>query len=74
MAVMKIPQTSTLSIKVQTGLNLAGNPIYKTISYSSVKPAAADADVHAVGVALGALQEYPAIHYIRVESGALVDQ
>ena len=74
MAVIKIPQSSTLSIKVQTGLNGAGNPVYKTISYNSVKTDALDSDVHAVGVALGGLQEYPAIHYIRVEYGALVSQ
>ena len=74
MAVVTVPQSSTLTVKVQTGLNAAGNPVYKNLNFASVKPSAADADVYAVGVGFAGLQKYPAVNVARVNTDNLVNQ
>ena len=74
MAVVKVPQSSTLSLKFQTGVNATGNPVYKTVSYSNTKPAATDADMYAIGQGLGGLQVYPVANIARVDSGNLINQ
>ena len=72
MAIQNIPQKTTLGIKLQTGLNAAGNPIYKTLSFSSVKPAATDENVYAVGLGLAGLQKYPPVGIARTNSSNLI--
>lgn len=56
MPAVKVPQNSTVGIKVQSGINASGNPLYKTIHFNSVKSAAADQDVYDVATSLADLQ------------------
>ena len=74
MAVTKVPQTTKLVVKVQTGLNAAGNPVYKMRSFANVKPAAADSDIHAIGLGLAGLQKYPPVNVARIDEGNLISQ
>lgn len=74
MAVIKTPQSSKLVVKVQTGVNTSGNPVYRLRSFQNVKPSAADADVHAVAQALADLQQHAVANIARVEEGNLVNQ
>ena len=72
MAVTKVPQKTSLGIKIQTGLNGAGNPVYKTLGFSNVKAAATDDNVYAVGIGLSSLQVYPAVSIVRTDNSNLV--
>ena len=72
MAVTKIPQKTTLGIKIQTGLNAAGNPVYKTLGFSNIKVAATDDNVYAVGLGLSSLQVFPAVGIMRTDNSNLV--
>ena len=74
MAIVKTPQTSKLTIKVQTGTNAAGQAVYRTHSYANVKAAAADSDIFAVAQGLGSLQNYPVHSIDRVDDSILVNQ
>lgn len=73
MALEKIPTRCTFTIKVQSGLNMSGNPVYKTYNYSNVKTDAADANIYAVASGLGALQSLPVISYSKADYSQLVD-
>ena len=74
MAVTKAPQTTKLVVKVQTGLNAAGNPVYRLRSFANVKSGAADSDVYAVGLGLASLQKYPAVNVARIDEANLISQ
>jgi hypothetical protein len=59
-AVEKVPLSTALRIRVQTGVDPEnGNPILRIRNYSRVKPAAGAADVYAVAEGLAGLQVYP---------------
>ena len=73
MAVTKMPQKTSLGIKIQTGLNAAGNPVYKTLGFSNIKAAATDENVYAIGVGLASLQKYPAVVIMRTDNSNLVN-
>ena len=73
MAVQKVPQKTTLGIKIQTGLNAGGNPTYKTLGFSNVKSAATDENVYAIGNGLAGLQQYPAVAIIRTDGSNLIN-
>ncbi|OPX85338.1 MAG: hypothetical protein A4E53_03556 [Pelotomaculum sp. PtaB.Bin104] len=45
MAVTKVPAGAALKLKLNTGTDGSGNPIFRTKSLSNVKPTAADADI-----------------------------
>lgn len=72
MAVTKVPQKTTLGIKIQTGLNAAGNPVYKTLGFSNIKVAATDDNVYAVGLGLSSLQKFPAVGIMRTDNSNLI--
>ncbi|MEG6585013.1 DUF1659 domain-containing protein [Dendrosporobacter sp. 1207_IL3150] len=74
MAIVKVPQSSRLIIKVQTGVNTAGNPVYRQRSFNNLKPGAVDSDVHAVGLALSSLQLHPVEGVSRIDDAQLVDE
>jgi hypothetical protein len=74
MATKKTPQTSKLALKVQTGINAAGQPVYRTRTYANVKTGAADCDVLAVAQGLGSLQIYAVQSIGRVDDNTLADQ
>jgi hypothetical protein len=74
MAVVKVPQSTKLVIKVQTGVNESGKPVYRSRSYSNVKTSAADADVYAVGQALSQVQKYSVAEITRQDQGTFQEQ
>lgn len=74
MAVTKVPQTSRLAIKVQTGVNAAGNPVYRQRSFANIKTAAVDSDVFAVAQGIAGLQKDPVNGVSRIDEGDLVNQ
>lgn len=59
MAVNATPVDSDLIITVQTGVDGAGNPVYRRARYSRLKAAAPDQDVYDVALALGDLHADP---------------
>lgn len=73
MAITKIPQATRLVLKVQTGTNGAGNPVYRQRAYRNVKTDALDSDIHAVGQAMAALQKYPVESILRMDDGELIN-
>ena len=73
MAIEISASSTSLKLKVQTGVNATGNPVYALRSYNTVKPSAAHTDLFAVGQALAGLQKYPAVAIQRVDSGNLVN-
>ncbi|MEN6414803.1 MAG: DUF1659 domain-containing protein [Veillonellales bacterium] len=74
MAVNKVAQSTRLVVKVQTGTNAAGNPVYRQRSFTNTKASAADSDVYAIGQGLGSLQKYPVISISRLDENTLVNQ
>lgn len=74
MAIIKTAQTSELSLKVQTGVNASGQPVYRVRAYTNVKAAAADSDIFAIGTGIGTLQKYPVNGVSRGDAGVLVSQ
>lgn len=72
MAVTKAPQKTSLGIKIQTGLNAAGNPVYKTLGFSNIKVTATDDNVYAVGLGLSSLQKFPAVGIMRTDNSNLI--
>jgi len=74
MAVSKVPQTSRLAIKVQTGVNTAGNPVYRQRSFANIKTAAADSDVFAVAQGIAGLQKDLVSGFSRIDEGDLVSE
>ncbi len=73
MAVTKLPQKTSLGIKIQTGLSAAGNPVYKTLGFSNIKAAATDDNVYAVGMGLSSLQAFPAVGIMRTDNSNLIN-
>lgn len=74
MAVVNVPQSTALCLKLQTGLTESGKPQYKTYSWTNVKTGAADADVYAIGQAISAVQKYPLAEVERRNLGSLQEQ
>lgn len=72
MAVNKVPQSSRLVIKVQTGLNGSGNPVFRQRTFNNVKSQASDADIHAIATGLSSLQKHTVIQFSRIDEGDLV--
>lgn len=73
MAVVKIPQKSTIAIKLQKGITTSGSPAYVTRNYPA-KSTAADQDLFDVAVALMDLQPYPITDIERVDSAFLITE
>ncbi|QJW48465.1 DUF1659 domain-containing protein [bacterium BFN5] len=73
MAVVKMPQSSTIAVKLQKGVTTSGSPAYVTRNYTA-KSAAADQDLFDVAQALMGLQSYPVADIARVDNASLVNQ
>ncbi|OIQ10398.1 DUF1659 domain-containing protein [Neomoorella thermoacetica] len=71
MPVVSTPLATALQLRLQTGTDAAGQPVYRVRSYSRVKPAAADQDVYDVAQAIGGLQVYPVTAISRVNENDL---
>ncbi|WP_371372092.1 DUF1659 domain-containing protein [Sporomusa aerivorans] len=74
MAVVKMPQSGKLVIKVQTGVNAAGSPVYRLRTFANIKPDAADSDIFAVAEGLISLQKYALVDIVRQDLNNLVSQ
>lgn len=74
MAIVKTPESTKLTIKVQTGTNTSGQAVYRTRTYTNVKATAADSDVFSVAQEIGSLQSYPVHSIDRVDDSILVNQ
>ena len=73
MAVVKMPQSSTIAIKLQKGVTTSGSPAYVTRNYTG-KPSATDQDLFDVAQALMGLQSYPVADIARMDNAYLVNQ
>ena len=74
MAVVKMPQSGKVVLKVQTGLSATGTPVYRLRTFANVKPNAADADVHAVAQGMASLQKHALVDIVRQDIGNLINE
>lgn len=74
MAVIANPLGSRLQLRLIVGQDGQGNPIYRTRSYSNVKPDASDEDVLAVGNALAGLQQHEVEELRRTNDFVLIEE
>jgi hypothetical protein len=74
MAVNANPVGSRLQLRLNVGQDAEGNPIYRSRSYSNVKPLASDQAVFAVGSALAGLQQHGLEEVRRVNEYVLVEE
>lgn len=72
MAVVKRPQSGKLVLKVETGVNTAGKPVYRLRTFANVKADAADADVFAVAQGMADLQQHKLADVVRQDLNNLV--
>ena len=56
MAVTVIPVSARLQLRLQAGFDEEMNPIYRTRTFSNVKPSAGNEDLYELGDQLGGLQ------------------
>ncbi len=73
MAVVSQAKESKLKIKYINGVDLEGNSIVKTKTYSNIKAVAADEDVYAVADAMMDLQSKTVEEIARVDEEELVE-
>lgn len=74
MAVVKMPQAARLQVKVQTGVNTTGAPVYRVRSLQNVKTDATDADIFAVAKGLAGLQAHSVIGIARQDDASLIEE
>lgn len=74
MPVITQPVGSRLQLRLMIGQDTQGNPIYRTKSYSNIKPMASDQAVYAVGTALAGLQKHPLEELRRVNDFILIGE
>lgn len=65
-------QPSRLRITVQTGEQTDGTPILRNRTYNRMRDAVTDADVLAIGTAIGALQRHPVIYIHRIDEARVL--
>ncbi len=73
MAVSRVPQSTVMSIKVQSGVTASGSAAYKTTRFTGVKNATTDADFYEIGNALAGLQSYPLNSILRADTASMVN-
>ena len=71
MAVVKTPQDSRIGIKVVNGVSASGANVFKTMSFSNVKPTALDQDLYDVAASIAALQSKSLVEIIRTDQANL---
>ncbi|SMC39684.1 DUF1659 domain-containing protein [Sporomusa malonica] len=74
MAVIKVPQSGKVVLKVQTGVSATGTPVYRLRTFANVKPGAADGDVFAVAEGLSGLQKHTLVDVVRQDVNNLINQ
>lgn len=74
MAIVKMPQSATLALRVQTGISGTGAPVFKNVNFSSIKTAAPEANLYAVAQSLSTLQNHTLVAINRTETSSLIEQ
>ncbi len=74
MAVVKMPQNGKVVLKVQTGVNSSGSPVYRLRTFTNVKSDVTDADAFAVAEGLAGLQKHTLVDIVRQDLNSLVNQ
>jgi hypothetical protein len=74
MAVVKMPQSGKLVLKVQTGVNASGSPVSRLRTFANVKSDVTDADAFAVAQELAGLQQHKLVDIVRQDLNSLVNQ
>ena len=74
MAVTKAPQESRIGIKVVNGVSSTGGNVFKTLSFSNVKPAATDQDLYDVGASIAGLQAKSLVAIVRTDEANLIGE
>lgn len=74
MAVTKAPQESRIGIKVVNGVSATGGNVFKTLSFSNVKPAATDQDLYDVGASIAGLQAKSLVAIVRTDEANLIGE
>ena len=74
MAIAKTSEESKISIRVVNGTNATGGNVYKTMSFSNVKPTAPDQDIYDVGFSLAGLQSKSLVEIIRADQASLISE
>ncbi|KYZ76471.1 hypothetical protein AXX12_08545 [Anaerosporomusa subterranea] len=74
MAIVNMPQAARLQIKVQTGLNASGAPVYRVRSLQNLKNGTVDDSVYAVAQGLASLQQHTVVAISRQDDANLIDQ
>lgn len=68
MAIERVVSGVGLQLKLQNGVDHAGKPVMKSVSFPGVNPTATDQDLHEVGTALGGLQKLTLQAIVRSET------
>ena len=74
MAVEKLPQESKIGIKVANGVSATGANVFKTLSFSNVKPSATDQDLYDVGASIAGLQAKSLVAIVRTDTANLIGE
>jgi ribosome maturation protein Sdo1 len=71
MAVAYLPTLSRMQIRVQTGTDSEGKPVFKSRNYNNLKPSSTDEDFYAVALAIAGLQTHLVDRIRRINEGDL---
>lgn len=72
MAVNAVPDNGRLVIELET-TGTDGRTVIRNKNFANLKPVATEADVYAVGQALGALQQKPVAGIRRINEAKLIE-
>ncbi|MDF2950098.1 DUF1659 domain-containing protein [Clostridium intestinale] len=73
MSIQTIPQNLSLVIKINTGTNASGAPIYKRKSLNNIKSTASNESLHAVAEAISAVLADDAEGYLTILTSELIE-
>lgn len=71
MAVNNLPTSVVLRMRLQTGVDDDGDPIYSNKNLSNVKVDAQDQDIYDVAIALTQLHEHELVSVMRIDTAKL---
>ncbi|SMC44675.1 DUF1659 domain-containing protein [Sporomusa malonica] len=74
MAVVKVPQLGSFTVKVQTGISGTGNPVYANRTFGNLKSNATEQNVFDVAQALADLQKHTVTDVALTERCNLINQ
>jgi hypothetical protein len=73
MAVTTTKLLTSINIKYKTGIDANGKDISKSKKVSNIKVSATDADIYAIGAAIGGLLKYPILEIQRSDDNLLTN-